>query len=188
MKQVFFILAVMALMSCGQRNSVQDHTQLLNMENANQGLKAEVARLNAENAQLKAALAGKRPPPAPIPNRPLPAGILSVDSKGRPTFSSLKPEAAVQYFNGMHLDRIKQLYGNPIAFKEHTMANLKCNYAGYIAGRPSYPKNIYNAGTEKFEGWIMTFYVELNTYKCVAIYFHNKLLITPCGKSVGMHR
>ena len=38
MKQVFFILAVMALMSCGQRNSAQDHTQLLNMENANQGL------------------------------------------------------------------------------------------------------------------------------------------------------
>jgi len=34
----------------------------------------------------------------------------------------------------------------------------------------------------------MTFYVELNTYKCVAIYFYNKFLITPYGKSVGMHR
>jgi protein involved in polysaccharide export with SLBB domain len=67
----------MALMSCGQRNSAQDHTQLLNMENANQGLKAEVARLNAENAQLKAALAGRSQPklPAnpPTKNVPVPA-------------------------------------------------------------------------------------------------------------------
>ena len=83
MKQVFFILAVMALMSCGQRNSAQDHTQLLNMENANQGLKAEVARLNAENAHLKAALAGRSQPKLPA-NPPAKNVPVPVDHVARP--------------------------------------------------------------------------------------------------------
>ena len=109
-----------------------------------------------------------------------------MDSKGRPTFSSLKPEAAVQFYDGMHLDRIKQLYGMPSVFKTTTIAKMKCHFAGYAVSEIQYPRNAYNPGTEKFESRVMLFYVELNTYKCLAIKFDIKFLITPYGKSVGM--
>tara|TARA_B100001559_G_C16175463_1_gene472885 strand:+ start:27 stop:608 length:582 start_codon:yes stop_codon:yes gene_type:complete len=193
MKYIHTAIAVISIATggCGQKPSYGDSKEVLNLENTNQGLEAEVARLKQENEQLKAALAGRNAnPQIQNPAKPMPAGILSVDSKGRPTFSSLNPETAAKFYDEMHLDQIKRLYGNPITFRETTIANLRCNYAGYIAGHShcDYPKNIYNAGTEKFVGAVGTFYFSVNTYKCVAIAFNSRLIITPHGKTLGMQK
>ena len=69
------LLMCLCLAGCGKRSS--NDTALLNAENAKQGLKSEVARLNAKNAKLKTALAGRNQPkpPANVPanNVPVPA-------------------------------------------------------------------------------------------------------------------
>ena len=71
----------------------------------------------------------------------------------------------------------------PSVFKTTTIAKMKCHFT---VSEIQYPRNVYNPGTEKFESRVMPFYVELNTYKCLAIKFDIKFLITPYGKSVGM--
>ena len=83
----------------------------------------------------------------------------------------------------MSVDQIKQLYGKPTTFLKRTMMEKECYVAGYLN---QYPRNIYNPGTEKLESRVGLFYFDMATYKCVAISFGQKILVTPYGKSVGM--
>ena len=188
MKTALTALLLVAFIGC-EKQSPKD-AQLMNAVNAKQELEAEVERLRKQNAALQAALKGKQQPPqVASPPKKLPAGILSMDSKGRPTFSSLKPEAAEQFYSGMHFDKIKQLYGKPTDFKKRTLVGRECYVAGYIVSMSQYPYNIYNPGTERYTGRVMMFYVDMASYKCVGFVFAGtNVRLTPFGKSVGFGR
>ena len=153
-----------------------------------QGYEKEIEKLRAENKALKEELAAAhRPLPNPVKpkaqaaRRPLPPGAISIDAKGRPTFSTLNLEAAALFYNGMHLEDIKGLYGKPFIFgiSKNSPAVVYNFY-----NKDSYPKNIYNPGTEKMEGRY-AFYLHPNTLKCCAVGALAKVFKTPYGVSVG---
>ena len=112
----------------------------------------------------------------------MPPGALSIDSKGRPTFSVLNLESAARFYSGMHLEDIKRLYGKPFVFPGVSKNSPSASYTFH--NDEAYPKNIYNPGTEKMEGRFH-FYFHPNTLQCVAISGMLKVLKTPYGISVG---
>jgi len=154
-----------------------------------QGYEKEIEKLRAENEALKTELAAaQRPLPNPVKpkaqaaRRPLPPGAISIDAKGRPTFSILNQEAAADFYNGMHLEEIKQLYGKPFVFPGINRNAPRASYTFH--NDEAYPKNIYNPGTEKMQARF-AFYFHPNTLKCCAVSGIQRVLITPYGKSVN---
>ena len=146
----------------------------LHAEVIRQGNEKEIEKLRTENKALKEELAAAK--------RPFPHGALSIDAKGRPTFSILNLEAAARLHSGMHLEDIKRLYGKPFIFGGPAKNSPMASYTFH--NDKAYPKNIYNPGTEKMEGRFH-FYFHPNTLKCVAISGMLKVFKTPYGISVG---
>jgi len=183
------LLALVLGVGCGKGAVSSEKAQSLNTEVIRQGYEEEIEKLRAENKILKDELAAaKRPFPNPVKpkaqvvQRPLPPGAISIDAKGRPTFSILNLEAAAVFYSGMHLEEIKRLYGKPFVFPGPFQNSPSASYTFH--NDEAYPKNIYNPGTEKMEGRFV-FYFHPNTLKCVAVSATLKVLKTPYGISVG---
>ena len=189
MKAALYAVLLALVAGCGKKGVSSEKAQSLNVEVIRQGYEKEIEQLRAENKALKDELAAvKRPlqnpvqPKAQAAQRPLPPGALSIDTKGRPTFSILNLEAAARFYSGMHLEDIKSLYGKPFIFGGSARNTPMASYTSH--NKDSYPKNIYNPGTEKMEGKFI-FYFHPNTLQCVAISGMLKVLKTSYGISVG---
>ena len=190
-KAIYTVLLALVLgVGCGKEPVSNQKAKTLNAEVAMQGYEKEIEKLRAENKALKEELAAAhRPLPNPVKpkaqaaQRPLPSGAISIDAKGRPTFSTLNLEAAALFYNGIHLDDIKGLYGKPFMFGGPFKNSPHVFYS--FNEKEMFPKNIYNPGTEKMESRC-SFYLHPNTLRCVAVKTGSiKTLITPYGKSVN---
>ena len=190
MKAALYAVLLALVAGCGKKGVSSEKAQSLNVEVIRQGYEKEIEQLRAENRALKDELAAvKRPlqnpvqPKAKSVQRPLPPGAISIDAKGRPTFSTLNLEAAALFYNGMHLDDIKRLYGKPFMFGGPFKNSPHVFYS--FNEKEMFPKNIYNPGTEKMESRC-SFYLHPNTLRCVAVKTGSvKVLITLYGKSVN---
>jgi hypothetical protein len=161
MKQALLMIAAVALVGCGENR---------NGETVSSG--------NGSGPSKKKNSTKSEPK-----KKPLPRGALFSDKKGRPVFSTLNINAAVEFFSGMHLDKIKELYGKPIVFKL-TEIPRRSYFAGYQI-KSDNPLNMYNPGTEKFSH-VKIFHFDPDSLKCIAILAEEKFIVTPFGESIGV--